>query len=180
MLTLIGYNVTLTLQTHEGTVPTQPTLGYALSKFPIDIPAPSLHTPRNPSKPDKDRDPDAPSFIDDSVFHLLTSTATFTILSPLPTSSIWVTFLDATAFYNYTNPVGRILYDLPWEIPAGVSKSPALPVAWSLDGVGYDVLRDAVGGRLKLQAKANATIHVGKWEQSLWIEGRGISAHIRF
>ena len=91
-----------------------------------------------------------------------------------------MTYLDATAYYNLTDPVGAILYDLPWEIPPGVSESPALPVDWSLDTIGYGAIKDAVGGRLKLAAKANVSIAVDKWEQSLWIEGRGIGAHIRF
>ena len=172
--------MSLTLQTHAGTLPSQPALGLALSQFRINIPAPSLHTPTKPSKPGEDRDPRAPTFIDDAIFHLLTSTATFTLHSPLPRSSIWVTYLNATAFYNLTDPIGTILYDLPWEIPAGISTSPALPVDWSLDSVGYDAIKDAVGGRLKLAAKADATIRVQNWKQSLWMEGRGIGAHIRF
>ena len=179
MLIFSGYNVTLTLQTHRGTVPNQPALGEALSQFPIDIPAPSLHTPKDPSKPGRDHDPDAPTFIDDTTFHLLTSTATFTILSPLHDNSIWVQHLNATAFYNLTNPVGVIQYDKEWEIPPGISESPLLPVDWSLDSVGYSAIRDALGGRLKLAARANATIRVDKWIQSVWIEGRGIGAHIR-
>ena len=178
-LTSPGYNTTLTLQTHAGTIPSQPALGLALAHFALEIPAPSLHTPRNPSKPGDDRDPDSPSFIDDAIFHLLTSTATFTILSPLKANNIWITDLNATALYNHTEPVGGITYDLPWKIPPGISESPALSVDWDISGVGYSALKDAVGGRLKLDASATAKIRVDHWEQSLWLKGRGIGTHIR-
>lgn len=179
MLTDSGYNTTLTLQTHAGTIPNQPALGLALSRFALDIPAPSLHTPKKPSKPGDDRDPESPNFIDEATFHILTSTATFTILSPLKANNIWVSDLNATAFYNHTEPIGGINYDLPWEVPPGISESPALSVDWELNGVGYKALKDAVGGRLKLDAAATATIRVDNWEQPLWLKGRGIGTHIR-
>jgi len=37
-----GYNTTLTLRTHEGSVPSQPALGRALQRFEVEIPTPSL------------------------------------------------------------------------------------------------------------------------------------------
>ncbi|THX44371.1 hypothetical protein D6D10_00510 [Aureobasidium pullulans] len=37
-----GYNTTLTLRAHEGTIPAQPSLGRALSKFAVDLPTPNL------------------------------------------------------------------------------------------------------------------------------------------
>ena len=174
----LGLNTSITLKTHQGTIPSQPSLGLALARFAIDIPTPSLHTPKNPSKPDDDRDPNAPTFIDDATFHIITSTASFTLLSPLPKTSIFITFLNATAYYNHTLPVGGILYELPWEVPPGVSVSPRLPVDWDVTGVGYQAVKDAVGGRLKLDARAEAGIKVGMWEERVWVLGRGIGAGI--
>ena len=37
-----GWNTTITLRTHNGSIPTQPALGMALSKFAVDMPTPSL------------------------------------------------------------------------------------------------------------------------------------------
>ena len=68
-LTETGYNTTLTLKTHNGTVPTQPRLGHALSSISIEIPTPKLTPPKNPNHPDDeddDRDENAPHFIDDA------------------------------------------------------------------------------------------------------------------
>ncbi|KAL9125581.1 MAG: hypothetical protein Q9217_005231 [Psora testacea] len=162
-----GFNTTLTLQTHAGTIPGQPAIGLALSNFSIEIPTPSLHTPKNPnpSKPDRDRDPSAPEFIDDATFHILTSTASFTLLSPLPTTTITITYLNATAFYNHTLPVGGILYELPFEVPPGVSTSPRLPVSWDIGGLGYQAVKEAVGGRLKFDARADVGIKVGSGDR---------------
>ena len=68
-LTDEGYNTTLTLKTHSGTIPTQPRLGAALSSLAIEIPTPKLKTPKNPNHPDgedDERDPKSPHFIDDA------------------------------------------------------------------------------------------------------------------
>ena len=66
----LGYDTTLTLKTHNGTIPSQPALGKALSKFEIDIPTPRLQPPKNPNHPDgdgdDDRDKNSPHFIDDA------------------------------------------------------------------------------------------------------------------
>ena len=92
---------------------------------------------------------------------------------------MYITSISAVAIYNHTDPVGTIDYDLPFEVPPGVSTTPRLPVDWSLDGAGYDAVRDALGGSLKLDAKADAGVRIGKWEQKVWFVGSGIGAHIR-
>ncbi|MCJ1307456.1 hypothetical protein MMC25_001102 [Agyrium rufum] len=177
-----GYNTSLTLRTHNGTIPTLPRLGKALSVFKIDIPTPHLETPKNPNHPDDDeddRDEKAPRFLDDATFHLFTSTATFTLLSPLPHSTITITDIDATAFYNHTEPVGQILYDLPFAVPPGASRSPKLPVDWSPNSVGYEAIKQALGGSLKLDAVAEVGISIGNWRQNVWFRGGGIGAKVR-
>ena len=67
-LTSSGFNTTLTLKTHNGTIPTQPRLGAALSGLDIEIPTPRLTPPKNPNHPDDDDDGDekSPHFIDDA------------------------------------------------------------------------------------------------------------------
>ncbi|MCJ1475236.1 hypothetical protein MMC13_003898 [Lambiella insularis] len=176
-----GYNTTLTLRTHEGTIPTQPKLGAALSSIELEIPTPKLDTPKNPNRPDGDsdeRDENAPRFIDDATMHLLTSTASFTLLSPLRHSTLFVTHINATAYYNHTDPVGEIFYELPFAVPPGATTSPRLPVEWSVGGVGYEAVKQALGGTLKLDAKATVGVRLGLWEETVWFTGGGIGAHI--
>jgi hypothetical protein len=187
-----GYNTTLTLQTHNGTLPTLPGLGHALSKFAIDMPAPRLHTPSpprtnpddpTPTPPPKDGKDEGPHFIHDATFHLLTSTATFLLTSPFRTETLYVTSIDATAYYK-NSEAGRIIYDLPFAVPPvdedgnGVM-TPRLPVEWSLGSVGYDAVKRALGGRLKLSAYAEVGVRVGKWEENVWFRGKGIGASVR-
>lgn len=64
-------------------------------------------------------------------------------------------------------------------MPPGVSTSPRLPVDWTLGGVGYEALRAAVGGRLRLDAVAEVGVGVGAWRQRVWFVGRGIGAGVR-
>ncbi len=75
--------------------------------------------------------------------------------------------------------MGTILYELPWEVPPGVSESPRLPVEWDLGSVGYEAVREAVGGRLKVDAGAEVGVGVGEWGERVWFEGRGVGARVR-
>src|SRR4051794_32741755 len=50
LLIVAGFNTSLTLQTHNKTIPAQPSLGNLLSRLPITLPAPRLHTPKPPKE----------------------------------------------------------------------------------------------------------------------------------
>ena len=63
-------------------------------------------------------------------------------------------------------------------MPPGASTSPRLPVDWSLGGVGYDAVKQAIGGTLKLEATAEVGVGVGRWTQSVWFKGKGIGARV--
>jgi hypothetical protein len=93
---------------------------------------------------------------------------------------MFIESINATAFYNNTDPVGQILYDLPFEVPPGPSLTPKLPVDWSFDSVGYEALKKALGGTLELDAKGNVEIKLGQWRQSVWYVGSGIGARVTF
>ncbi|KAF2491039.1 hypothetical protein BU16DRAFT_530611 [Lophium mytilinum] len=175
-----GYNTTLTLKTHNGTIPSQPALGFALSAFGIDLPTPSLSSPKKPSDGDDPDGPedDGPHFIKDATMHLISSTAIFTLASPLSTTTLYITHLNATSFYE-GDPAGKILYELPFAVPPGLSESPRLPVDWSIGGVGYDAIRKALGGQLKLSAFAEVGVRVGLWNQRIWYQGKAIGANVR-
>lgn len=183
-----GWNTTITLQTHNASIPTQPALGRALSKFPVEIATPSLHAPAPPDDPN---DPDnghkkqdnSTHFIKDATMHLITSTATFTLLSPLRHSTLYVESIDATALYKGED-VGRIEYDLPFAVPPvdkdgnGIT-TPRLPVEWSLGSVGYEAVKNALGGTLKLAAEADVGVRLDKFREDIWFKGGQIGASVR-
>jgi len=173
-----GFNTTLTFQIHERSFPHQPKIGKALRHFPVEIPTPRIS---NPSTGDGggNNDNDKPHFIDDATFHLLSSTAQFTLISPLQYSTIFIEDINATAFYNHTEPVGHIIYDLPFKVPPGYSISPKLPVDWSFNSVGYEAIQNALGGTLKLDAKGTVGIRLGQWTERIWYVGSGIGASVR-
>lgn len=64
-------------------------------------------------------------------------------------------------------------------MPPGASTSPNLPVDWDISGVGYGAVKEAVGGRLKLDARAEVEIGVGRWRERVWFLGRGVGAAVR-
>lgn len=169
-----GFNTTLTFCTHKNSIPFQPSLGKTLSKFKFKIPTPRLTPPHDPADED-----DKPQFIEKATFHLFSSTAEFVLLSPLQYSTIFIENINATAFYNHTEPVGHIDYDLPFSVPPGRSTTPRLPVEWSLDSVGYERIREALGGDLKLDARGTVGVKVGLWREEIWYVGSGIGASVR-
>lgn len=110
--------------------------------------------------------------------HLFSSTATFSLSSPLNYTTIYLTHMNATAFYH-EDIVGKILYDGDIAIPPGISESPRLPVEWNFDSVGYEVIKKSLGGTLKLSTRAKVGVRIGKFEERLSVEFRGIGAKVR-
>ncbi|KAK3371778.1 hypothetical protein B0T24DRAFT_530298 [Lasiosphaeria ovina] len=171
-----GFNTTVTLRTHRGSMPSQPLLGEALSRLNVTVAAPHDD---DGDDDDDDDDDEQPHFIRDATFHVFSSTATFTLVSPLQHNTLYIDRVNATALYNHTEPIGRIEYDLPFAAPPGSSLTPKLPVEWSLDSVGYERLRQALGGKLKLDAHAVVDVRLGEWTEELWYIGKGIGASVR-
>lgn len=171
---LSGYNTTLTVKAHRESIPGQPIICEGLSRFNFTFDTPRIGLPGGGSP-----DETGSHFIREATFHILSSTATFQLASPLEHNTIYLDFVNATAFYNHTEPVGRIEYDLPFAAPPGISETPRLPVDWSLGSVGYDALKNAVGGRLKLDARADVDVRLGNWQESFWFQGQGIGANVR-
>lgn len=178
---LSGFNTSLSVRAHRDSIPGQPLIGEALSHFNITVPTPRLRLPGDDNGDDGgDTDPDRQGhFIRAATFHLLSSSATFTLASPLQYNTVFVDYINATAFYNHTEPVGRIVYDLPIAATPGFSQTPKLPVDWSVGSVGRDKIREALGGHLKLDARANVSVRIGAWREKLWFIGRGIGAGVR-
>jgi len=177
---LSGWNTTITIQAHEGTIPARPELGRALSKVNITLPIPHINFPKDPDGDGGDDDDDSkgPKFIKSATMHLLSSTAEFVLHSPLSETVIYITDINATAFYK-DDEVGSIIYNIPFSVSPGVSSSPKLPVDWSLGSVGYEAVRKALGGQLKLRAEAIVGIRIGEWEETIWYKGNGIGAKVR-
>ncbi|KAH7094744.1 hypothetical protein FB567DRAFT_510969 [Paraphoma chrysanthemicola] len=178
-----GFNTSVTLQAHNGTIPAQPGLSHLMSKYPITLPAPHLSHPKNPDNGDGDGDDDDEDdgrehFIKGATMHLISSTATFTLNSPFTHTTLFITHMNATAYYE-EHPAGVILYDLPFAVPPGISESPRIPVDWSFGGIGYEAIRKALGGKLKLTAFAHVGIRIGEWNERVWFKGGKIGANVR-
>ncbi|KUI67244.1 hypothetical protein VM1G_03526 [Cytospora mali] len=173
-----GWNTSLSVRAHRDSFPSQPILGEALSHFNLTISTPRLHLPGDDDNTGGDGSKKG-HFIRDATFHLLGSTATFTLVSPLKYNTIYIEHINATAFYR-TDPVGRIIYEYPIAAPPGSSQTPKLPVDWSIgSGDTYDKIKKALGGSLKLDAKAVVGVKIGAWRETVWYEGKGIGASVR-
>jgi hypothetical protein len=175
-------NVTIGVKTHPNSFPAVPALGSGLSSLNLTFPAPRADAPSdgNPDDPDNDDDPNTPKthFIEYTEMHLLSSTSNFHLRSPLNSTSLFINWINATASHH-NNTVGHILYDLPFEVPPGRSVTPKLPVDWSIGSVGYDAVKKAVGGTLKLDAYADVRVQLGAWMGQVWVLGHGVGAKVR-
>jgi hypothetical protein len=92
---------------------------------------------------------------------------------------VFIDNIDAVALYNHTEPIGRIEYSLPFAVPPGISQTPRLPVDLDLNGVGYDAVRKALGGTLRMDAKAKIGVTLGEYSTVIFYQGKGIGAKIR-
>lgn len=173
---LSGENTTIAARTHRDSLPGMPDVGEALSRINITFPMPPMELPEDDEDPGDETI--GHGFIRDAVFHIFSSAATFRLASPLHYNVICIEEVNATAFYNHTELVGNIYYNESIEIPPGVTETPYLPVDWDLDSVGFDKIRDALGGTLKLDAKANVTVRIGAWVEHLSYHGKGIGARV--
>ncbi|OQE36326.1 hypothetical protein PENCOP_c012G04621 [Penicillium coprophilum] len=173
---LDGSNTTITIKSHRNTIPYLPHLGEALSILNITVPVPRISIPGSPDSDDEDKEP---HFIQDATFYLWSSTAEFTLSSPLTENSILITSIDATAYYEKNEPIGRINNREPFEVPPGVSKSPRLPVDLDIGGVGYDALRKALGQSLEMDAAAKVGVLIGNYMDVILYHGKGIAAKVR-
>ncbi|OOQ82149.1 hypothetical protein PEBR_41813 [Penicillium brasilianum] len=171
-----GANTTVTIKTHEGTFPTLPDLGKALSVLSFDVPVPHMSMPRAPGDDDDDDKP--PKYIQEATLHLFSSTVEFTVFSPSAETSITVTSMEATSYYE-DEPLGHIHYYIPFDVPPGISHSPRLPVELILDGVGYDALRKALGQELVLDAVAKVGVRVKNYTDIVHYHGNGITSKVR-
>jgi hypothetical protein len=169
---LSGFNTSVTVRTHRRSIPALPNLGEALSRLNLTIAAPRLSLPG-------DDDDERAHFIRDATFHILSSTAQFTLVSPFTHNVLYIDHVNATAFYNHTDPVGRIEYNYPIACPPGASQTPKLPVDWSIGEGGYEKLKNALGGKLKLDANATVGVRLGAWTETIWYVGKGIGASVR-
>ncbi|KAJ6785770.1 hypothetical protein PWT90_06615 [Aphanocladium album] len=173
---LSGKNTTLTIRSHRGSIPNLPELGEALSRLNLTFPTPRLDLPDDGNKHGNNS---LPAFIHDAIFHLLTSSATFTLASPLQQNTVHIEHINATAFYNHTEPVAHIEHHQAFQVPPGLSETPRLGVQWSSNSIGYDRVREALGGSMRLDALAEVTVRLGNWIETLQYEGHGIGAKVR-
>ncbi|KAI5854431.1 hypothetical protein BZA05DRAFT_443929 [Tricharina praecox] len=169
-----GHNATLTLSTHEGSFPHLPELGKALSSLKITIPMPRIGQ-SDPSEPSK-------HFIESATMHIFSSTADFYIRNPLPYNGIVMHVLNGSALYNGST-LGTIDYRNRFLINPGNrggTMSPRLPVEWSLDSVGYEAMKKALGGQLKIHAQAMTKISIGNMVMEVFYNASDpVEAHIR-
>ncbi|KIX04571.1 uncharacterized protein Z518_05441 [Rhinocladiella mackenziei CBS 650.93] len=147
-----GYNTTLTVKSHAGSIPKVPNPHVELT-----LPTPKL----------------SGHFLKEATMHIFSSTATFVLVSPV---ALYVTSVAAAAYYNGTE-VGTIDWDYPFAIEPGENLTPRLPVEWGSNALG--TIREALGGTLTLDAKANVGVRIDEWNEQVWYEGHGLGAKIR-
>lgn len=92
---------------------------------------------------------------------------------------MFITSINATAYYERTERIGDIVYNLPFKVPPGVSQTPRLPVDLNYGGIGYQAVKRALGGTLKMDAVASVGIRIQQYTDIIVYHGKGIGAKVR-
>lgn len=108
-------------------------------------------------------------FLKDTTIHILTQTATFVLFAPV---AMMVTSVHSRANYNGSE-IGTIDWEYPFKVEPGDNLTPRMPLDWNTPGSG--LIRDALGGRLKIDAFADIGVEIGVWREAIWYESRGTS-----
>ncbi|TGZ80444.1 hypothetical protein EX30DRAFT_307729 [Ascodesmis nigricans] len=188
-----GRSGSLTLRVHDESIPSMPSLSKALSNVSITIPMPALpYLPPRDGQPSDDDDDipsdddgssDGPHFIRSATMHLFTSTADFLIQNPFPHDLITIYKLNGSAMYN-GSVLGTMLADFPFTVNPGLEGlylTPRIPVEWRLDSVGYEAMKKALGGELKVNAVATCNLSLGRYQMTvLYNASRPMKAHVRW
>ncbi|KAK6509981.1 hypothetical protein TWF481_004695 [Arthrobotrys musiformis] len=171
-----GQNSTITVRAHERSLPSLPTLSKALKSLELALPLPPPPVDSSPNPPD-DGSTDPPRFVQSATLHVFSSTGSFELRNPFQKDTLFISSIDGVATYNNT-VLGTMDYEYQIAIPPGLSETPNIPVKWTLKGVGYDILKRAAGGILKIDAQAECNVRIGRWEERLKFHGSGIGAHV--
>ncbi|KAJ4506731.1 hypothetical protein HRR83_009549 [Exophiala dermatitidis] len=147
-----GHNTTLTVTSHADTIP-----GFPDPKMNMTVPTPRMFG----------------HFLKETTMHILSSTATFVLVSPF---AMYINSIAANAYHN-GSVIGTIDWDYPFAIVAGENLTPRLPVDWNSNALG--TIREALGGSLKVDARADVGVRIGEWQEQIWYEGHGLRAKIR-
>ncbi|KAF3936429.1 hypothetical protein ABW19_dt0204158 [Dactylella cylindrospora] len=171
-----GKNTTITVKPHAKSIPSLPeNISKALETLEFELPLPHIQ----PADDDTPYDPEnPPKFVESATLHVLSSTGTFVLNNPFKMDTIFMSDITGVASHNGTI-LGTLNYTYQFAVPPGLSETPKLPVEWSLNGVGYDIVKKAVGGILKIDAEASCNIKLDQWEERLSFEGNGIGAHVK-
>ncbi|KAK6336039.1 hypothetical protein TWF730_003411 [Orbilia blumenaviensis] len=172
-----GGNSTITVRAHEGSIPSLPTLSKALESLAFTLPLPPPPLDSFPNPPDADP-ADPPRFVQSATLHISRSAGSFELRNPFKRDTIFISDITGVATHNGTL-LGTLDYPYQLAIPPGLSETPLISVKWTLRGVGFDILRKAAGGILKIDAKAECNVKIGRWEERLKFHGSGIGAHVQ-
>lgn len=102
--------------------------------------------------------------------HIVTSTAELFLNNPFPHDFITIINIDGKAFFNGST-LGTMHNKFSFKIfpgRSGGTMSPRLPVMWKAGSLGYEVMKKAVGGGLKVHAEADCKVRVGEMEMAIY------------
>lgn len=118
----------------------------------------------------------SPFFIEATI-HILTSEVEATIFNPFDNVDIEILLYQAEAVYE-GNVLGHLSKPQKLIVPPGLYKTPKVPVTIN-PGVGADILRKALNGKLLVNVYAAFNAKIGKFTLQLLYVGRGTSANVR-
>lgn len=116
-------------------------------------------------------------FLIDATIHVLTSEIELTVFNPLSNAEIMAEILNCQASYK-----GETLANIDRSelilIPPGIYKTPRIPIKVA-QGIGSDILRRAMNGKLLVEVTAELGIRIDKFSMQLLYHGTGLKATVK-
>lgn len=156
----------ITARAHRDTLPDYPNLSDALAYGPTEL---TIPIPRLAKSAGVDAMGNTGNqFLVSAKFHVFSSTASFVLRNPL-NATITITSLSAEALYH-GDTLGTLHYEFPLVLASrtdtedgrGETELTKIPVKWSLPA--SDILRRVIGGPLRVNATANATVTIDNFQ----------------
>lgn len=117
-------------------------------------------------------------FILKSTMHIVSSEIEFTVYNPISNAVVHIDIKDAIAAHDGVI-LGHIEKNTKLAIPPGVYTTPRIPIVYSKTGVGGKILREALNGRIDVEALARFDCRIDAFQIGLHYKGSGLSADIR-
>ncbi|GME83820.1 unnamed protein product [Ambrosiozyma monospora] len=108
----------------------------------------------------------------------MSSEISLTVYNPITNHEVIIQLIEGKASHEDT-ALGYISKPQLLVIPPGIYKTPKIPITYASNGIGAQLLKDALNGELDVDSYALMKVWVGWFEMDILYESSGVDTKIR-